>query len=252
LLHRWLLLLALATGPALARVQLDEFTWPELRDAIAAGSTTVIVPVGGTEQSGAHLALGKHNVRVKAMAEQIATKLGRTLVAPVVAYVPEGSVEPPTQHMRWPGTISVPVPAFEGVIEGAARSLCHAGFQAVVLIGDHGGYQSSLQKAAARVKACRVIALTAYYDAVQQPFNERLAAAGLSVAEIGRHAGAADTSLMLAVDPSLVRQPIPAPKAGDGTDGDPRRASAELGRAGIQHQIELSVTAIRRQLAAPR
>lgn len=236
------------------RLQLEQLTWPELRDAIAAGATTVLVPVGGTEQSGAHLALGKHNVRVKALAEQIAAKAGHALVAPVLAYVPEGNVAPPSSHMRWPGTISVPVPAFEAVLEGAARSLCQAGFRDVFLLGDHGGYQDSLRKAAARVKpgACRVHALDTYYDAAQKPFHDRLAAAGLSAAEIGRHAGSADTALMLAVEPSMVRTPIAAPRPGDGTDGDPRRASAELGRAGVQHIVDASVAAIRQRLSSGR
>lgn len=237
---------------AVPGVQLEQLTWPELRAAIAAGHSTALLPVGGTEQSGAHLVLGKHNVRVKVVAEQIALKLGNAIVAPVLAYVPEGSIEPPSSHMRWPGTISVPVPAFEAVLEGAARSLCKAGFTDVVLLGDHGGYQASLHKAAARARGCRVFALDAYYESTQKPFTARLAAAGIGAAEAGRHAGAADTALALAADPALVRQPIAAPKAGDGTDGDPRRASAELGRAGMQHQIEASVTAIRQKLAAPR
>ena len=87
-------------------------TWTEVRDAIAAGRTTIIVPVGGTEQSGPHMALGKHNVRAQVLAGRIAAQLGNALVAPVVAYVPEGSIEPPTGHMRFPGTISVPRDAF--------------------------------------------------------------------------------------------------------------------------------------------
>ena len=68
------------------------------------------------------MALGKHNVRVRALAEQIARELGNALVAPVIAYVPEGSVDPPTAHMRFPGTITVPDATFEQVLESAARS----------------------------------------------------------------------------------------------------------------------------------
>ncbi|HZV92841.1 MAG TPA: creatininase family protein, partial [Caldimonas sp.] len=113
-------------------------TWTEVRDAIAAGRTTVIVPVGGTEQSGPHIALGKHNVRARLLAGRIARALGNALVAPVVAYVPEGSIDPPSGHMRFPGTISVSDAAFRGVLEGAARSLRRAGFRDIVLIGDHG------------------------------------------------------------------------------------------------------------------
>ena len=45
-------------------VFLEDLTWTESRDAIAAGKTTVIVPTGGTEQNGPHMALGKHNYLV--------------------------------------------------------------------------------------------------------------------------------------------------------------------------------------------
>src|SRR6476659_1051592 len=70
-------------------VFLEELTSVELRDALAAHTvTTIIVPVGGTEQNGAHMTLGKHNVRAKVLAGRIAAALGDALVAPVVAYVP--------------------------------------------------------------------------------------------------------------------------------------------------------------------
>jgi creatinine amidohydrolase/Fe(II)-dependent formamide hydrolase-like protein len=191
-----LVLLALCLGAgasaeAAARTPyLEELTWTEVRDALASGTTTIILPVGGTEQSGPHMALGKHNVRVKALAGRIATVLGDTLVAPVVAYVPEGNISPPTEHMRFPGTISVPVAAY--------------------------------------VRALR-----------EQ---------GLSDAEIGSHAGVADTSLMLAVDPSLVRTDrlAEAHGAGSGVLGDARRSTAALGRLGVDLIVNDTVAAIRK------
>ena len=99
---------ALATAGAIAQapptsVFIDDLTWTELRDGIAAGKTTIIVPIGATEQNGPWMALGKHNVRAKALSEKIARALGNALVAPVISYVPEGQVDPPTQHMRLPG-----------------------------------------------------------------------------------------------------------------------------------------------------
>src|SRR6476660_6597032 len=89
---------AAATVPAPTSVYVEELTWTELRDAIAAGKTTVLVPIGGTEQSGPHMVLGKHNVRAKMLAAKIAATLGNALVAPVIAYVPEGNVDPPSSH----------------------------------------------------------------------------------------------------------------------------------------------------------
>ena len=111
---------------------LDDLTWTELRDEIAAGKTTIIVPIGGTEQSGPAMALGKHNRRVKLLSERIAVSLGNAIVAPVIAYVPEGKLSPPSGHMRFPGTISVPEAAFEQILEYAARSFKLHGFKDIV------------------------------------------------------------------------------------------------------------------------
>src|SRR5258706_664882 len=124
-----------------ASVFLEELTWPELRDEIRAGKTTIIVPIGGTEQNGPHMVLGKHNVRVKVLSERIARALGNALVAPVLAYVPEGNLAPPTAHMRFPGTITVGDETFVKILEAAARSFRLHGFGNVVFLGDHGGYQ---------------------------------------------------------------------------------------------------------------
>ena len=248
-----------ATGAA--GVQLDALTWTELRDRIAAGHTTVLLPIGGTEQSGPHLVLGKHNVRVQALAGLIAQGLGQTLVAPVLAYVPEGSIEPPAAHMRFAGTISIPEPAFETVLESAARSFRRHGFKQVVLLGDHGGYQKSLERVAAKLNrewgqsGCRVTALTEYYRASQSGHAELLAARGFSQAEIGQHAGLADTALALAIDPALVRRELLAQAAQGGpalgVDGDPRRATAELGRLGVDRIVAVSIAAIRARRPAP-
>ena len=149
-----LLPLALLPGLCLAApasVYIEELTWTELRDLVAAGRTTAIIPVGGTEQNGPHMALGKHNVRVKLLAGKIAAGLGNALVAPVLPYVPEGALDPPTAHMRYPGTLTAPQDAFEKIVEYAARSLARHGFRDIVLIGDHGSYQKDLAAVAARL-----------------------------------------------------------------------------------------------------
>ncbi|MDQ6629012.1 MAG: creatininase family protein [Pseudomonadota bacterium] len=235
-------------------VFLEEMTWTEVRDAIAAGRTTVIVPVGGTEQNGPHMALGKHNVRAQVLAGRIATQLGNALVAPVVSYVPEGRIEPAAGHMQFAGTISISDDAFKAVLDGAARSLRHAGFRDVVLIGDHGGYQGDLAAVAARLDRewaagpTRVHFIAEYYRASADDYAQLLRERGITAAQIGSHAGTADTSLALAVDARLVRADRlgRAPTAGDGLAGDPRPATAALGQLGVDLIVARSVAAIRR------
>jgi creatinine amidohydrolase/Fe(II)-dependent formamide hydrolase-like protein len=150
----WLALL-IAAFAAAAHAQnsvfIDELTSPELAALVRAGWTTALVPIGGTEQSGPHIVLGKHNVRVRVLSGKIAVALGNALVAPVIAYVPEGSVDPPSAHMRFPGTLTIPEATFESVLEYAARSLRASGFRDIVFLGDHGGYQHNEQEVAARL-----------------------------------------------------------------------------------------------------
>jgi creatinine amidohydrolase len=250
-----------ASGAASASVFLEDLTSSELSQRIASGSTMVLVPIGGTEQNGAHMVLGKHNVRVRALAARIAERLGNTLVAPVMAYVPEGTIDPPTQHMRWAGTISIPDAAFEAVLEATARSLKRHGIRHVVFLGDHGGTQTNQERVAAKLNrewstqpSYRVIALPEYYRAAAADFTAALQAQGYGADEVGQHAGLADTALALAIDPALVRVEVmrEGPRSGDGATGDARRATAELGRPGIEHVIETSVVAIRAQERAGR
>ena len=132
-------------------VSLEELTSTEVGIRVAGGTKTILIPIGGTEQNGELIVLGKHNVRARVLAEEIARRLGSSLVAPVIAYVPEGSIDPPTGHMRGAGTISIPAGAFEQTLEGAARSLLKHGFTTVVLLGDHGGYHGSLRRVAERM-----------------------------------------------------------------------------------------------------
>ncbi len=126
-------------------VFIEELTWTEVRDKIAAGTTSVILPTGGTEQNGPHMVLGQHNFIVKVAAERIARRLSNTLVAPVVAFVPEGNLDPPSGHMRYPGAITLPNEHFEKLLEYAARSFRVNGFTDIILIGDSGGNQNGLR-----------------------------------------------------------------------------------------------------------
>jgi len=228
-------------------------TWTEIAEDVKSGTTTVIIPVGGTEQSGPYIAVGKHDVRAQVLADTIARDVGHALVAPVVAYVPEGSTSPRTSHMRFPGTISVPPSVFEGLLRAAAESFRVQGFTTVVLIGDHGGYQASMAHVAAELNRAwkgqaHVLYIRDYYEVVPTRYADALRAQGHG-SEVGLHAELSDTSLMLAVDPSLVRQEAlraaPKPGTAEGVyGGDPRRATAELGQIGTNMQVQTAVAAI--------
>ena len=251
---------ALALGVAAQTpdtVHLEELTWVEARDAVKAGKTTILIPTGGTEQNGPHMVLGKHNFRIRHNAGLIARKLGNALVAPVMAYVPEGALEPAEGHMRYAGTITLPDEYFRKVLEYAARSLKLHGFRDIVFIGDSGPNQPGMKavtemlNAEWKGSATRVHFIPEYYRG--NGFEEWLLKQGISKADVGTHAGVHDTSLLMAVDMKLVRKDKIANGggfAGSGVDGNPTKASAALGKKGIEMIVDLTASLIRKSIAA--
>lgn len=155
---------------ALDTVFLEEMTWMEVRDALRNGKTTVLVPTGGIEQNGPYLATGKHNYIVRAVAEAVARRLRDTLVAPIVPFVPEGNIDPPTGHMTYPGTISLTEDAYQRLLIDICASLRVHGFRDIVLLGDSEGNQQGMQAVAKRLTAqwsgqsVRVHFLSEYYN----------------------------------------------------------------------------------------
>jgi creatinine amidohydrolase/Fe(II)-dependent formamide hydrolase-like protein len=232
-------------------------TWTEVRDAIRAGKTTIIFPTGGTEQNGPHMVLGKHNFIVRHTAEQIARRLRNALVAPVLAYAPEGNLDPPTSHMRYPGTITLPHEYFMKVTEYAARSFKVNGFRDIVLIGDSGPNQKGLQSVADMLNRewvntpVRVHFAPDYYN--ENGFRAWLQFQGETPEGIGTHAGISDTSQLMALNPGWIRNDKLAP-GGDrsvtGVSGNPTRASIAYGKKGLDFKIEAAVTQIQKLLAA--
>lgn len=244
-----------SSSPATAQesVFLEDLTWTEVRDALRAGKTTVLVPTGGIEQNGPHMVLGKHNIRVRYLAEKIARRLDNTLVAPVLPFSPEGEIDPPSGHMWAAGTITLPPEPFASVVSFTARSLEAHGFLDIVLLGDSGPNQAPLARVAATLnekwsdRPARVHHVSAYYEAGTARFAAWLRAQGESEAAIGTHAGLLDTSLLLAIEPQGVRQEKWArgrPGDGSGVSGDPTRASVAYGNQGIELIVDAAVRQI--------
>lgn len=239
-------------------LEMADMTWPEVRAAIEAGWRTVIVPSGGIEQNGPHMILSKHDHIVRHAALRIARALGRTLVAPVISFVPEGDWDPPSNNMRFPGTIGVTPAVFEGVLEGVSRSLRSAGFKAICLLADHGESLPPQRAVAARLDAAwraegvRVISVDAFYAAADRQ-EAWLRQAGETAATIGSHAGIMDTSELMAIHPEGVdltrlEGRRGAGLAAFGATGDPSRASAERGAAILPMRVDAAVAAIRAAL----
>jgi len=237
-------------------VLLEELTWTEVRDLLAAGKTTVIVASAGNEQNGPHMVLGKHEYIVRHASDRIARKLGNALVAPIVTYVPEGAVDPPSGHMRYPGTITLPNVYFMKIFEYAARSLKAHGFSDIVFLGDSGGNQDGMKEVALALNAewrggnTRVHFVPEYYS--DNGFTEWLKTQGETDESIGTHAGISDTSQLLAVAPQHIRKDKLAKGGGfegSGVTGDPTKATEAYGKKGIDFKVETTVARIQKLIA---
>lgn len=249
---RYVFLLFLALPlPSYATVFLEDMTWPEVAAALQNGKTSIIIPTGGTEQNGPHMVHGKHNYIVKYTAQKIAQQRDNMLVAPVLAYVPEGRIDPPEAHMNFAGTISISEKTFQNVLIDTAKSLRQHGFTHIYFLGDSGQSQNSQQKAAKKLKKWRknnvfVVSLNEYYAGNGQ--QDYLLQEGFAKEDIGWHAGMRDTSELLVVNPNGVRPHYKTANSQNfdktGLNGNASLASTETG----QKMLELKVKAGLRQI----
>src|SRR5262245_54806473 len=234
-------------------VFIEELTWMEVRDALKAGKTTVIVATGGVEQNGPYLATGKHNYVLKATTEAIARKMGNALVAPIVAFVPEGNIDPPSEHMKYPGTISLTDETYERLLSEICSCLQVHGFQHIILIGDSGGNQKGMKAVAEGLNArwkdkkTRGHCSPEYYDNSGE--KKWLEDQGIRQKDEGHHDDFAMTAQMMAVDPTTVRmkQRVAAGKFSiNGVDLAPAERTIEWGKKIIAMRAETTIKAIRK------
>lgn len=239
-------------------VFLEDLTWTELRDLQQGGTRTIIIGTAGQEQKGPHMVTGEHKFVMRYSAEQIARALGKTLVAPIITYVPEGSWDPPLRgHMTKPGTITLPEDRFIDLLVDAGESLRAGGFTTVILIGDSGGNQDGMKAAAERLNASwaskggRAVWIGDYYTKGAADVRTYLTGLGYALDDVGSHAGMTDTSKLMYLHASLIRRDKLANKGGSpesGVSGDPTKASAELGRAMLKIHIDDALAQIRAEL----
>ena len=194
--------------PLSSTVELEKMTWMEVRDRIAAGYTRVIVPTGGIEQNGPFVALNKHDIIAKAVSVRVAGNVGNTLVAPVVSFVPEGGFNPPSGHIRYPGTISLSSDTFQRMLQDIVTSLSLSGFKEIVLVGDSKDSQEDIVRVATQRTpentngaAVRYVSEFYNYDDVRSFLRQR----GISETPEQFHEELAFSLQLLAIDSTAVR-----------------------------------------------
>jgi creatinine amidohydrolase/Fe(II)-dependent formamide hydrolase-like protein len=236
----------------------------EVRDAIKAGKTTAIIGTGGIEQNGPYVATGKHNYVLQATAETIARKLDNALVAPIVKFVPEGDIEPPSGHMKYPGTISLSEETFKSLLTDMCGSLKQHGFKDIILIGDSGGNQNGMKKVAEILnkewdeESTVVHYIPEYYEQDIWSFDY-LKTIGVyqkpdvkSDNRAGIHSDYHYEAIMATVDPKLIRteQRIAAGTYSvNGFDMNPPSTTIENGNKLVEYRTNITVDAIRKAIA---
>jgi len=237
-------------------LRIEDMTWMEVRDALKAGKTTVIIATGGVEQNGPYLVTGKHNVVLRGTTEAIARQLGNALIAPIIPFVPEGDIDPPTVHMKYPGTVSLTEETYQALLTDICRSFRTHGFKHIVLIGDSGGNQQGMKLVAKKLNdqwaggKSRVHYVPDYYDfaAVAKWLEEQ----GIEQEPEGYHDDFGMTAMMMAVDPASVRtrERIAAGKFTiNGVNLAPARKTIEWGHRIINFRAAAAVKSIKEQTA---
>jgi creatinine amidohydrolase len=245
---------------AVDSVWLEELTWLEVRDAIRAGKTTIIVPTGGMEQNGPYLATGKHNYVNRAGCDAIARKLGNALCAPNVAFVPEGNFDPPTGAMAYPGSIGVSDATFQALLSDIANSFRVTGFENVILLGDSGGNQRGMKETAAAVSAkwsgakTRIFYIPEYYEGFNQVVEFAEKTFGWKQVPDGSHDDVLITAIIMTVSPDHVRMKQRVAKGLTKTNAielTPVSKAIEVGKALVNRRAEITVEAIKKAMSAP-
>ena len=253
---------ALAAAPTSNGVFLEDMTTSEVRERLKVGCPVGIIFNGGFEETGPAVALGKHVFRARAYGEAVARKIGNGIVAPIQPFAPNGGEDGASGPFdAFAGTISISPAVFATLNEQIARSLIRSGFKRVALFGDHGEGQVQLGEVAAKLdaefasKGVRVFFVgDGYRKARTQIEAEGIATGRLA----GGHGGLWDTAETLAVKPDAVR--LNRLAAGDVSDGgngelnadgiagDPRPATAEMGKAFGAIRIKLATDQLRAAL----
>ncbi len=243
-------------------IRMEEMTWPDIREAMDAGFTTAVVAIGSTEQHGPHLPTMTDARIGDELAHRVALGLGHALQARTV---PLGVSE---HHLAFGGTLSLRPETLRMLLTDVVSSLARCGFRRIVLLPSHGGNFATVRQVVDEAKeTVPGVEVVGYTDlmAFSGFLNEESAAFGVAAEASGAHAGENETSMMLALEPALVRTdrfasgylgPLGEAEAKtvfeqgmtaltpNGVLGDPRGATAARGEAYLERLAAMLTGAV--------
>ncbi|MFM7314866.1 MAG: creatininase family protein [Cyanobium sp.] len=232
--------------------RLDHLPWPEVQHAASRRGSTVLWPWGATEQHGPHLPLNTDALFADRVATAVVARLDPAL--PLWRLPVQGLGFSP-EHLGFPGTLSLPAEVLIPLLVSVGGQLASTGFERLVLLNAHGGQIALLEVAARqlRVRHPRLAVLPCFLwrgpEGIAELIPEPERRAGL-------HAGLAETSLMLHLEPACTRPSRPL----DGPAGQPPEGwslegaapcswlTAELSGSGVIGSAEGATSALGEQV----
>ena len=231
--------------------------WPDLGGA-GTDRWIAVLPLAATEQHGPHLPLGTDVMIAQAYLARVRELLPDSIPATFLPLQPVGIS---TEHVGYPGTLTLPTEVALRSWMALGESVARAGIKKLVMVASHGGNSAAMTLVAQDLRAqCGLLAIATAWSRFGAPDGM------FSAEELrhGVHAGAVETSIMLARYPQTVRRDAiadfrpssvamekdyrwlsahrPAPFAwqaqdlhGSGAAGDATLASAEKGERLIDH-----------------
>jgi creatinine amidohydrolase len=180
-------------------VALETLTWPEA-ERLGADGAVGLVTLASLEQHGPHLPLATDSLLGERLARDVAERLsGPVVVAPVL----RGGLS--THHLAFPGSVTLPPDAYRAVVAASLEGLERMGVRKLALFSSHGGNFGFVGELASGWRGEARLAAYADLDRFFRLMLEAAAATGLALPETDAHAGGAETSMMLAAFPELVR-----------------------------------------------
>ncbi len=241
---------------------LDRLTWPQVERAIAAGKTTVVVPLGAIEQHGPHLPLDTDARIARELAARLCRRFPDAIAAPVVA------IGCSSEHGAFPGTLSLEAETLERLLGDLLRPLHAQGFRRAFVFSAHGGNVQALREMEPRLRAVAAPLAVVVFDELAElmpHLQAESARFGVSAEASGHHAGEFETSILLALAPGEVRTeeireglteptddsqslfyPSLRDRAPNGVVGDPRGADAARGERYLEAWVERLAEVYRR------
>ena len=178
----------------------DFLSWPKAQEAACKDGSTLVWPLGACEQHGPHLPLATDNLFAERILEAVLDRLSEDLP---IWMLPSQLLGFSPEHASFPGTISLSAKLLLDMVMEVGTQASNIGFNRLLFFNAHGGQIGLLQAAARqlRLKCPDMAVLPCFLWSGVSSLQDLIPNQEI---EVGLHAGLAETSLMLSIEPDLV------------------------------------------------